>query len=199
MKTESVFRLLYTVVHPFFTFFHPVKTIGRENVPDGAVVICPNHTTASDPLYIVFAFGKHCPMWAMAKQQVMKWPVVGWILGKAGVFGVERGAADMKAAKTALRCLKENRKLLIFPEGTRVQEGESVDAKAGAALFATRSGAPLLPVYIEPRKKLFKPTTVVIGKPYHPQFEGRKASAEELQVIAGDLMERVRALGEVIQ
>ena len=199
MKTESVFRLLYTVVHPFFTFFHPVKTIGRENVPDGAVVICPNHTTASDPLYIVFAFGKHCPMWAMAKQQVMKWPVVGWILGKAGVFGVERGAADMKAAKTALRCLKENRKLLIFPEGTRVQEGESVDAKAGAALFATRSGAPLLPVYIEPRKKLFKPTTVVIGKPYHPQFAGRKASAEELQAIAGELMERVRALGEVVQ
>lgn len=199
MKTESVFRLLYTVVHPFFTFFHPVKAIGRENVPDGAVVICPNHTTASDPLYIVFAFGKNCPMWAMAKQQVMKWPVVGWILGKAGVFGVDRGAADMKAAKTALRCLKENRKLLIFPEGTRVQEGENVDAKAGAALFATRSGAPLLPVYIEPRKKLFKPTTVVIGKPYHPQFEGRKASAEELQAIAGDLMERVRALGEVVK
>jgi 1-acyl-sn-glycerol-3-phosphate acyltransferase len=138
-------------------------------------------------------------MWAMAKQQVMNWPVVGWILGKAGVFGVERGAADLKAAKTALRCLKENRKLLIFPEGTRVQEGESVDAKAGAALFATRSGAPLLPVYIEPRKKLFRPTTVVIGKPYYPEFSGRKASAEELQVIASDLMDRVRALGEVIK
>ena len=195
MKTESVFRLLYTVVHPFFTLFHPVKAIGRENIPEGSAVICPNHTTASDPLYIVFAFGKKYPMWAMAKQQVMNWPVVGWILGKAGVFGVERGAADLKAAKTALRCLKENRKLLIFPEGTRVQEGESVDAKAGAALFATRSGAPLLPVYIEPRKKLFRPTTVVIGKPYYPEFSGRKASAEELQVIASDLMDRVRALG----
>jgi 1-acyl-sn-glycerol-3-phosphate acyltransferase len=199
MKTESVFRLLYTVVHPFFTLFHPVKAIGRENIPEGSAVICPNHTTASDPLYIVFAFGKKYPMWAMAKQQVMNWPVVGWILGKAGVFGVERGAADLKAAKTALRCLKENRKLLIFPEGTRVQEGESVDAKAGAALFATRSGAPLLPVYIEPRKKLFRPTTVVIGKPYYPEFSGRKASAEELQVIASDLMDRVRALGEVIK
>ena len=136
---------------------------------------------------------------AMAKQQILNLPVVGWILGKAGVFGVDRGAADLKAAKTALRCLKENRKLLIFPEGTRVQEGESVDAKAGAALFATRSGAPLLPVYIEPRKKLFRPTTVVIGKPYHPEFAGRKASAEELQAIASDLMERVHALSEVIK
>ena len=199
MKTESVFRLLYAVVHPFFTLLHPVKAIGRENIPEGSAVICPNHTTASDPFYVVFAFGKNYPMWAMAKQQVLNWPVVGWILGKAGVFGVERGAADLKAAKTALRCLKENRKLLIFPEGTRVQEGESVDAKAGAALFATRSGAPLLPVYIEPHKKLFRPTRVVIGKPYYPEFSGRKASAEELQTIASDLMDRVRALGEVIK
>jgi 1-acyl-sn-glycerol-3-phosphate acyltransferase len=95
-----------------------------------------------------------------------------------------------------LRCLKENRKLLMFPEGTRVQEGENVEAKAGAALFATRTGSPLLPVYIPAKKNLFRPTTVVIGKPYYPQIAGRKATNEELQSIAADLMERVRALGE---
>lgn len=196
MKTESVFKLLYTIIYPFFTFFHPVKAVGRENIPDGPVVICPNHTTAGDPFYIVFAFGRKYPMWAMAKQQILNWPVVGWILSKAGVFGVDRGNADMKAAKTALRCLKEGRKLLMFPEGTRVQEGESVEAKTGAALFATRAGAPLMPVYIQPKKKMFKPTTVVIGKPYYPEIAGRKATTEELHAIAGDLMERVRLLGE---
>ena len=135
-------------------------------------------------------------MWAMAKQEILNWPVVGWILGKAGVFGVDRGSADLKAAKTALRCLKENRKLLMFPEGTRVHEGESVEAKAGAALFATRTGSPLLPVYIPTKKKLFRPNTVVIGKPYYPQIAGRKATNDELQAIAADLMDRVHALGE---
>ena len=74
----------------------------------------------------------------MAKIQLMRVPVIGWLLGKAGIFGVDRGHADMHAAKTALRCLKEGHKLLIFPEGTRVEEGENVDAKAGAAMFATR-------------------------------------------------------------
>ncbi len=196
MTTEKVFSLLYTVIRTFFTLAHPVRAIGRENIPEGAVVICPNHSAASDPLFVVFAFGKKHPMWAMAKQEVMKVPVVGWILGKAGVFGVDRGNADLKAAKTALRCLKEGRKLLLFPEGTRVQEGESVEAKAGAALFATRTGCPLLPVYISTKKKLFRPTTVVIGEPYYPQIAGRKATNEELQSIASDLMERVRALGE---
>ena len=196
MRTETVFSILYAIIWPFFNLVHPVKAVGRENIPEGAAVICPNHSAASDPFYVVFAFGRKYPMWAMAKQEVLNWPVVGWILGKAGVFGVDRGSADLKAAKTALRCLKENRKLLMFPEGTRVHEGENVEAKAGAALFATRTGSPLLPVYIPTRKRLFRPNTVVIGKPYYPQIAGRKATTEELQAIANDLMERVRALGE---
>lgn len=196
MKTESMFHFLYAVIWPFFNLFHPVKAIGRENIPEGAAVICPNHSTAGDPFYAVFAFGWKYPMWAMAKQEIMNWPFVGWILGKAGVFGVDRGSNDLKAAKTALRCLKENRKLLIFPEGTRVSEGESVEAKAGAALFATRTGSPLLPVYIPPKKRLFHATTVVIGKPYQPEIAGRKATAEELNQIVEDLMERIHALGE---
>ncbi len=196
MKTESVFHLLYALIWPFFNLFHPVRAIGRENIPEGAAVICPNHSTAGDPFYTVFAFGWKYPMWAMAKKEILNWPVVGWILGKAGVFGVDRGNSDLKAAKTALRCLKENRKLLIFPEGTRVSEGDSVEAKAGAALFATRTDSPLLPVYIPTKKRLFHPTTVVIGKPYQPQISGRKATSEELEQIAADLMDRIHALGE---
>lgn len=196
MKTETVFRILYSVIHPFFTLAHPIKAIGRENIPDGPVIICPNHTNASDPFYVVFAFGRKYPMWAMAKQQIMRWPVVGWVLSKAGVFGVDRGNADMKAVKTALRCLKEGRKLLMFPEGTRVHEGENVEAKTGAALFATRTGVPLMPVYIQTKKKWFKPNVVVIGEPYYPEIAGKKATTQELHEIAAVLMERVRALGE---
>ena len=66
----------------------------------------------------------------------------------------------------------------------------------GAALFATRTGVPLLPVYIQRKKKRFRRNTVVIGEPYYPKYEGRKPSAEELQVMAQELMDRVQALGE---
>ena len=55
---------------------------------------------------------------------------------------------------------------------------------------------PLLPVYIQRKKKRFRRNTVVIGKPYYPEYEGRKPSNEELQVMAQDLMDRVQALGE---
>lgn len=195
-KLDRMFHFLYAVIWPFFNLFHPVRAIGRENIPDGPAVICPNHTTAGDPFYVVFAFGWNYPMRAMAKIQIMRVPFIGWLLSKAGVFGVDRGAADMKAVKTAMKFLKDGDKLLMFPEGTRVHEGEHVEAKTGAALFATRTGVPLLPVYIQPKKRLFRPNTVVIGEPYMPTFEGRKPTADELQAIAHDLLDRVHALGE---
>lgn len=193
------FKRLHTFLQPIFRVLYPWKVVGKENIPEGAVVICPNHTYWNDPFCIVFAFGREVVMRAMAKMEIIKWPVVGPVLEKCGVFGVDRGNADMKAARQAMKSLREGSKLLMFPEGTRVKEGESVDAKAGAALFATRCNVPLLPVYIDNPKKLFKASTVIIGKPYMPVYEGRKASSEELQKIAHDLQERIYALEEAAE
>ena len=195
-RMDRWFHFLYAVIWPFFNLFRPIRVVGREHIPEGAAIICPNHTTAGDPFYVVYGFGWQWPMRAMAKRSIMRVPFVGWILGKAGVFGVDRGAADMKAVKTALKFLKEGDKLLMFPEGTRVRGDEDVEAKVGAALFATRTGVPLLPVYIQRKKRRFRRNTVVIGEPYYPEFEGRKPSEEELQVMARELMNRVKALGE---
>ena len=95
-RKDAWFHFLYAVLWPILNFIHPVHAIGRENIPDGPAVICPNHSTIGDPFYVVFAFGRKYPMRAMAKIQIMRVPFVGWILGKAGVFGVDRAHADMK-------------------------------------------------------------------------------------------------------
>ncbi|MBE6956351.1 MAG: 1-acyl-sn-glycerol-3-phosphate acyltransferase [Ruminococcaceae bacterium] len=196
MKENRVYKLLYTIIYPFFLLLYPIKVIGRENIPDGPAVICPNHTRAIDPFFVVFAFRRKNIMRIMAKIELIRIPVLGWLLRHAGIFGVDRGAADIGAVKTALRHLKEGRKLLLFPEGTRVSEGESVEAKTGAAMFATRTGSPLLPVYITPHKRMFRRNLVVIGQPFEPKFEGRKCTAEELRAVADELMARIYALGE---
>ena len=196
MSTDRFFHVLYAVIWPFFNLVHPVRAVGRENIPEGAALICPNHTKASDPFFVVFAFKRKHTMRAMTKKQIMDVPVIGWILGKAGVFGIDRGAADINGVKTALRCLKEGNKLLLFPEGTRVEDGETVEAKTGAAMFAVRTGAPIVPVYIPAKKRWFRPTTVVIGKPFYPQVAGKKGTSEEYHAIANELMARIRALGE---
>ena len=126
----------------------------------------------------------------------MKWPVIGFLLKKAGIIGVNRGKSDMAAVKECLKVLRGGEKLLMFPEGTRVREGQVSEVQTGAAMLATRTGVPLVPVYIPAKKRRFRKTTVVFGEPYYPEFEGRKPSASDYQRIADDLLVRIRALGE---
>lgn len=193
---NKVYAVIYPLIWIFMKIFHPWHAVGVENIPEGAVLLCGNHTTAGDPLYVVCAMGRKRQTHAIAKDEIMSWPIVGWVLKKAGVFGVKRGKADVAAVKEALRVLKNGERLLIFPEGTRVREGQASEAHTGAALFATRTNSPLLPVYISPKKRLFKKTTVIFGEPYYPNYEGRKPMPDDLQRIADDLMDRIRALGE---
>ena len=193
---NKVYAIIYPLVWIFMRIFHPWRAVGLENLPEGAALLCGNHTTAGDPLYVVCCLGRRRQTHVMAKEEIMKWPVVGFILKKAGIIGVKRGKADVAALKESMRVLKDGERLLIFPEGTRVREGETSEAHTGAAMFATRTGAPLLPVYIQPKKRIFRKTTVVFGKPYHPEFEGRKPTPEDYRRIADDLMARIRALGE---
>ena len=193
---NQVYAVLYPLIWIFMKLFHPWKAVGVENIPEGAALICGNHTSLGDPLYVVCCMGWKMQTHVMAKEEIMKWPVIGWLLKKAGIFGVKRGKADVTALKEALRVLRNGEKLLLFPEGTRVKEGEASEAHTGAAMFATRTGAPLVPVYISPTKRLFRRTTVIFGQPYNPAYEGRKATPDDYQRIADDLLARIRALGE---
>ncbi len=195
MKTW--FAILYCVVWPFFNLFHPCKAIGRENIPEGAAILCPNHTRMSDPFFVVFAMGLKIRPRVMAKAEVMSVPFIGWILKKAGVFAVERGKSDVGAVKEAIKCLKGGDKLLLFPEGTRHRDGTIDESgKSGAAMFSVRTETPLVPIYIPAEKKWFRRTPVVFGEPFLPQVEGRKGSAEEYKAIARELMSRIAALEE---
>lgn len=195
MKTW--FALLYCAVWPFFNLFHPCKAIGRENVPEGAAILCPNHTRMSDPFFVVFALGLQVKPRVMAKAELMNVPVIGWLLKKAGVFAVERGKSDVGAVKEAIKCLKGGDKLLLFPEGTRHKDGTIDESgKTGAAMFSVRTGTPLVPIYIPAEKRWFRRTPVVFGEPFQPQVEGRRGTAEEYKAIAKDLMSRIAALEE---
>lgn len=190
---------LYGVACPlisvFMRIFHPWRTVGLENIPEGGVLLCGNHTTLGDPIYVICAMLKKWQTRVLAKKELLEIPILGWLIGKAGIIGINRGKADVAALKEALRALKNGEKLLIFPEGTRVKEGQTSEAHTGAAMLATRANVPILPVYIQPQKRIFRKTTVKFGMPYYPEYEGKKPTPEDYQRIADDLMARISALG----
>lgn len=195
---NKLYAVIYPIVWVFMKIFHPWKSVGAENIPEGGALLCGNHTSVGDPVYVVLAMGWKRQTRVMAKDEIMHWPILGPILKRAGVIGIKRGKADVGAIKECMRVLKNGERLMLFPEGTRVREGKTSEAHTGAAMFAARTGVPLLPVYISPKKKLFRKTWVIFGQPYHPEYEGRKPTPDDYQRIADDLMARIRALGDTL-
>lgn len=190
MIGKTGFKILCVLARCVLFFWHPVfRVYGRENVPkDGPLLICPNHSGMADPFWVVFAVKPAQRMRFMAKKEAMDTPVLGTLLRWLGVFGVDRGGADVNAIKTGLKCLKDGHWLMVFPEGTRVKKGKVVEAKAGAVLLSSRTGTPILPVYISPRRGPFCPVTCVIGKAVTPEFGDKRPKEAQMQAAAQQIM-----------
>lgn len=192
MKKEQWYKLIYYITRPFIGVLFPQKNIGRDNIPEGPALICANHSSGLDALMLPYAMGKGIYLRIMAKHELKKIPVIGWILGKAGVIFVRRGERDIDSFKNSMRALKSGEKLALFPEGTRVRGDDSVAAKTGAVHMAARAGVPIVPVYIPREKKIFRPSRIVIGQPYYIKVEARG----DFEGHAQELMNRIWALGE---
>lgn len=165
----------------------PLTVEGLERVPrEGAFILVSNHMSNLDPL-IVGSTAGHLNgrvIHFMAKAEMLRWPVIGWLATQSGVFFVRRGEGDRAALGLALEHLAAGRPLALFPEGHRSRVGSLIQARAGAAHLAIRSGAPLVPVSITGTERIFpghsriphrSPVRVRIGEPFGVphQPEGR--------------------------
>ena len=190
-----LFRIVYAIAMPFFRLLYRIKVFGRENVPQGSAVMCANHSAMHDPIFLCVACGIRENWLFMAKAELMKVPVLGWLLKKIGVIPVNRGATDISTLRNAIDALKGGKKVMIFPQGTRVREGDDdVAAKTGAAMIASRAGVPLVPVYINTNKHLFGKVIVSIGEPVSTEIE-EKGQAKYKKLI-GDVFDEISRLGK---
>lgn len=193
---HTFYRIVYLLLRPFVLLFYPISVKGLSNVPSGSAVLCGNHSSAIDPILIAFALPWDSGLRFMGKKELFKNKLFGKILYALGVFPVDRQGNDVNAMKTAIKCLQTGDKLILFPEGTRVQEEGDASAKGGAVLFSTRTGVPMIPVYCGGKKKLFHKSPVYFGEPYLPEFSGRRPTAEENHRFAEELLSRIYRLKE---
>ena len=137
---------------------------GDEQVPaSGAYILVANHCSLADPPIIGWAVGRRHGriIHFMAKEEMRRWPIIGWLAQRSGVFFVRRGEGDRTSQRIALDTLAAGEPIAVFPEGTRSRDGRLRDGKAGATLLAMRSGVPLLPVGIAGSQRLFPGRTRV--------------------------------------
>ena len=189
------------VVRVIWKIFYPYEVEGLETLPQERVLLCPNHASNLDPIYVAVALPTNYRCHFMGKEELFRNPILNWVFRKLGAFPVSRGNNDIQAVKTAIQVLKSDDNLLIFIEGTVIRDGiGSVDglpahAKSGAAMIGIRTGAKLVPVFVDGPKKPFRKVRIIFGKPYEPVYSGRHGTTEELQKIADDLLKEAYALG----
>ncbi len=179
----------------FLTLVGRWKIEGKENMPPGGgVIVASNHVSYLDPVVVGCTFDRRVSY--LAKEELFKTPVLGWIVRQLGAFPVKRGSGDRGAIRESLKLLTEGHAFGIFPEGTRSKTGLLQDGKPGAAMLAVKAKVPILPIGLKGTKKCRK-IRVKVGKPmYFPELWEEKVSKETLDEITGKIMAEIARLME---
>lgn len=196
-----LYVIAYYLVGLVVRILHPTTVEGLERLPKGGALLCPNHSSNWDPVLVALRLPVNYRLHVMAKEELFRFRPFGWLLRKLGAFPVSRGDSDVHAVKTAIQALKAGDNLLIFPEGTVVRggvgyvDGLPAHAKGGVAMIGVRTGAALVPVFVDGEKRPFRRTRIIFGEPYEPHYTGRRGTAEEMQKIADGVLAAAYALG----
>lgn len=172
-----------------------LKLEGVSRVPrQGPLLIVSNHLHNADPLILSIACPR--PVHFMAKEELLRIPVIGRIIRLSGSFPVRRGKSDRVAIRRSIETLRQEIALGMFPEGTRSRSWHLEQALSGAGLIAMMGKATIQPVAItgsetlplndskgrkkSPWYRRFR-VTVVFGEPFElpvTMADGSRMSAE---------------------
>lgn len=184
----------------------PVTVIGAENLPkDEAVVFVANHQSNFD-IPVAVSFIPQTKVFVV-KEELSKIPVFDvWIRG-IGCIYIARGEGRkaLESILQAAKLVKAGMSVMIFPEGTRSDDGTLGEFKPGALKIASKAGAAIVPVAIsgtrdvmpKGKKMLYaKPVTLTILPPI-PADEVKSTDTKELaDQIKGQI---AQCLGQTIE
>lgn len=164
--------MLYAICKPIavvlMKLLFRLETHGTENVPaHGPLLIVANHSSVLDPPLVGGAAPRKLTF--LAKAELFRVPGFGAFIRRLNAQPLRRDGADPSALRAAQRVLQDGGAVLVFPEGTRGDEGILRPAKPGAALLAMQTGVPVVPAYVSgsgrawPRgRRLPRPAKVVV-------------------------------------
>jgi glycerol-3-phosphate dehydrogenase (NAD(P)+) len=159
-----VYWSVRAVLEPAIRVWFRVSSSGHRKIPDGPVILAANHRSFLDPFVIGVCLRR--PIYFVAKRELFRNRLQGWLLNCLGAFPVRRGESDEDSVRTALGLLERGEAVVIFPEGTRIRSGSLAKPKRGVGRLALASGARVVPVAVtgteraRSRRLLIKPVKV---------------------------------------
>ncbi len=194
-KKSGHFSWLYAFVVLLASFifrtFLPVRYHNLERAKlDAPYIVIANHLSMLDPVIVGYGC-KRYQIRFLGKDELTRNPVLRFLFGRIQMISVRRYNTDMKALRACLNVLKDGHVLGIFPEGTRFRQGVMEDMEGGVSMIALQSGAPVLPVYIQSKPRLFHRTECYFGEVFTvSDIKSRGINKET----ADEVLERIRGI-----
>ena len=186
---------------PLKAFFGLDVVNPEKRIEGGPAIIAANHASFMDPPVIGVSYD--CELHYLARETLFK-GLAGRVFAGLNAVPNSQDQADLKSIKRILRALKEGKRVVIFPEGSRTFDGKFADSKAGVGMMIAKSKVPVQPVRIVgsyeamPRNGgiRFHPVKTIIGDviEFTPaELNGK--SRESYQAISDRVMEEIGKLG----
>ena len=129
MKNDFFQKLIYQLVSlfivlPIYKFIFKGYLIGKENIPQtGSFILVSNHGSLLDPPLLGHALGRNISF--MAKAELFKIPLLGFIIKSCGAYPVKRGIVDKNTIKNACeKLLNDNRIGISFSHISNANIGD---------------------------------------------------------------------------
>lgn len=177
-----LYQIVKIVLWLPFMIMHPTTIKGRKNLPKKNVIVALNHRSNWD--YVLFGIQTARKNKILAKKELFKNKLFGAILKNFGAIVVDREKNDVGAIKECFKALKDGKRLVVFPEGTRLKDESLMlgEIKSGMAMIAIKTKTPIVPIWIERKPKLFRHSRYIVGKPFElSDFYGKKLDEQTLE------------------
>ena len=141
------YGLNYTSYNCIYTFLFSLRKQGWKNVPrKGPVLLVANHQSFLDPIGVGLTACRELSY--LARKSLFKKPLLDVYLKSVGCCPVDLEGVSKEGIRSTLDLLSKGRAVLVFPEGTRSEDGLMQDLKPGIQLLIRKSNAIVVPVGI---------------------------------------------------
>lgn len=185
-----------------FSLFHAYRVYGLEHFVPGAAIIAPNHASYYDPPLVAVSWPEEIHF--LAREGLFRKPLLKIIISNLNTYPVRGNSTDLTTFKTVFKLLKENKKVVIFPEGNRTEDGQLGPIKSGIGMLALRGQCPIIPTYIHgtfevwPRSKRFPKLwgkiACVFGEPIYPGKFSSLPNKSAQEAIANEVKNSIENL-----
>lgn len=135
----------------FFKLYFRFHSTGVDKIPDGPCIIAPNHQSSIDGLFVAsrLRFGQARKTYFYAKEKHIRQAWLKFLANRNNIIIMDLNNNLKESIQKMGEVLKSNRKIIIFPEGTRTLNGKMGDFKKTFAILSSELNVPIVPVSIK--------------------------------------------------